>query len=85
MAEAGPMVGTECDVSVSKLFHFLDSIRFSIKKISEFDIKNIWYKNKYRIRYQKKLSKSLEFVCLKHGFVKFGIDIGIGFKTFQFI
>ena len=26
--------------------------------------------------------KNLGFVCLKHSFVKFGIGIGIGFKTF---
>ena len=31
---------------------------------------------------EKNYQKNLGFVCLKHGFVKFGIGIGIGFKTF---
>ena len=31
---------------------------------------------------EKNYQKNLGFVCLKHGFVKFGIGIGIGFETF---
>ena len=31
---------------------------------------------------EKNYQKNLGFVCLKHGFLKFGIGIGIGFETF---
>ena len=33
---------------------------------------------------KNKLSKSLGFVCLKLSLVKFGIDMGISFKTYLF-
>ena len=33
---------------------------------------------------EKNYQKILGFVCLKHGFVKFGIGIGIGFETLLF-
>ena len=84
-------------VSVSKLFYFgikkyrirykkiwyRKSIRFGIEKSIGFG-KEIFGIKKSRIRYQKRLSKHFCFVCLKHSFVKFGIGIGIGFKTFPF-
>ena len=53
----------ECDVSVSKLFHFLDGFRFGIKEVSDsvfqqfgigksirFIIKKNWYRKKFWIR-----------------------------------
>ena len=69
-----------------------------IEESIAFRIKKIWYRKKYRIQYwkylvSKKISdlvlkknyqKDLGFVCLKHGFVKLGIGIGISFKTFPF-
>ena len=40
---------------------------------------------KYQIQFEEFfLQKSLGFVCLKHGFIKFGIDMGTDFKTFPF-
>ena len=58
----------ECDVSVSKLFHFLDGLGFGIERI--------WYRKKYRIRYRKNLvsKKVSDSVSLKFGIGKnFGL------------
>ena len=71
------------------------SKKFGIKKVSDSESGIIWYKkvldlvskifviNKsFRFSIGKYFQKDLGFVCFKHGFVKFGICIGIGFKTF---
>ena len=65
------------DVSVSKLFHFVDGFGFGIeknwyRKSIGFGIENIWYRKKYRIRYRKKLVSEKSF---GFGFVQIlGID-----------
>ena len=88
-------LGAECDISVSKLLGFetfpifwmvSDSVSKNLvsKKVSDSVLKKNWYRKKYWIRYQKKMVlkniiKNLGFVCLKHGFVKVGIEKSFGF------
>ena len=54
------------------------------EKVSDSVLEIFGIENSIRFCIEKKLSQNLGFVCLKHGFVKFGICIGIGFETFPF-
>ena len=55
---------------------------FGIEKSIAFNIGNIWYRKSLGFGIDKNYQKNLGFVCFKHGFVKFGIGIGISFETF---
>jgi len=83
-------------ISIKKSIGIGIGKKFGIEKSIRFGIGKILYRKKYRIRYrlylvlkknfgfvmEKNYQKNLGFVGLNHGFLKFGIGIGIGFETF---
>ena len=51
------------------------------KKVLDLVLKIFVIEKSLKFGIEKIYQKSLGFLCFKHGFVKFGIGIGIGFKT----
>ena len=74
--------------SVSKKFGIKKSIGFGIgknlvsKKVSDSVSEKFGIEKSIAFVIEKKIQKNLGFVGLNHGFLKFGIGIGIGFETF---
>ena len=74
--------------SVSKKFGIEKSIRFGIvknlvlKKVSDSVSEIFGIEKSIGFVMEKNYQKNLGFVGLNHGFLKFGIGIGIGFETF---
>ena len=74
--------------SVSKKFGIEKSIGFGIgknlvsKKVSDSVSEIFGIEKSIGFVMEKNYQKNLGFVGLNHGFLKFGISIGIGFKTF---
>ena len=82
------MVSKKVSDSVSEKFGIEKSIGFGIgknlvsKKVSDSVSEIFGIEKSIGFVIEKNYQKNLCFVCLKHGFLKFGIGIGIGFETF---